>query len=253
MKDNIDERDGCMGLLRSIHYSKKVAVAVLFIVFMLDLILLTAIEPVLPELLKDIEDAPDSSVDTINPILVGVLNGAKPLTTTVMNPLFGCLINRYSHNVPMMAGFCFALFSTLGFAYATNFSVLLLLRCLQGMGSSLLTIGGLTMVSDAYRDPVARGKALAVGFTGLAAGLIIGFPFGSMFYAFFGKEATFLSLCGLVVVGATIRFCLMPIWVYSEGQLPEKDDPECCDELIIALGKCQNLWEIFRGHVFYPW
>ena len=52
-------KNGCMEAFRSIRRSKKTSVVVLFIAFMVDMMLLTAVEPVLPNLLKDIDDDPD--------------------------------------------------------------------------------------------------------------------------------------------------------------------------------------------------
>lgn len=229
----------CTDVLHSIRTSKKTAVAVLFIAFLLDLMLLTAVEPVLPQILQSIDNDPNISIDNISSIEVGIMNGAKPLTQIVFNPFFGYLVDRYTHNVPMMVGFCFSLCSTLGFAYVKSYYVLLFFRCCQGIGSSLLTIAGLAMLSDVYKDPEARGKAMAVGFSGLAIGLVVGFPFGSILYDFVGRETPFLVLCGLIILGAAIRFCLMPIWIAPERKLEEPFSEEkgtmCCEELTVVL------------------
>ena len=107
---------------------------------------------------------------------------------------------------------------------------------------------GLSMVSEVYKESDARGKAMAIAYTGLNAGLIgkvnsvftkcdfsgqklppalsslililigmycmkpdyfsVGFPFGSVVYEYMGREVTFLALCGLIIFGASKKHLL---------------------------------------------
>ncbi len=104
----------------------------------------------------------------------------------------------------MLIGFIIAFFSTVGFAFLNEYSTLLVARCMQGIGSSLMTIAGelsvasftrvtffvlgvkyvlerwcmllklvgLAMLSSLFSDEKERGRAMGIAFSGLAFGLI---------------------------------------------------------------------------------
>ena len=46
----------------------------------------------------------------------------------------------------------------------------------------------------------------------------VGFPFGSALYQFFGRAAPFLAMGVITLIGAVIRFCLMPVNIAGENK-----------------------------------
>ena len=78
----------------------------------------------------------------------------------------------------MFAGFIIMFFSTLVFAMGSTYPVLLVARCLQGIGSAFTSVAGMGMIADRFPDDKERGNAMALALGGLALGVLIGPPFG---------------------------------------------------------------------------
>ncbi|CAI5649097.1 unnamed protein product [Oreochromis niloticus] len=82
---------------------------------------------------------------------------------------------------------------------------------------------GLGMLASVYTDDEERGIAMGVALGGLAMGVLIGAPFGSVMYDFVGKSAPFLILAFLAVfdggslcfanMGVAILEPTLPIWM----------------------------------------
>ncbi|KAM9700241.1 LOW QUALITY PROTEIN: chromaffin granule amine transporter-like, partial [Menidia menidia] len=89
---------------------------------------------------------------------------------------------------------CFAVF-----AFSGTYALLFFARSLQGIGSSFSSVAGLGMLASVYTDDEERGVAMGVALGGLAMGVLIGAPFGSVMYEFVGKSAPFLILALLAV------------------------------------------------------
>ena len=73
---------------------------------------------------------------------------------------------------------CFSRWPPLRARFAGSIDALIAARCIQGVGGALLTPGSLALISAAYTDDAARGKAIGLwsGFSALtsAAGPLIG-------------------------------------------------------------------------------
>ncbi|MEQ2166010.1 hypothetical protein GOODEAATRI_023108 [Goodea atripinnis] len=74
------------------------------------------------------------------------------------------------------------------------------------------------MLASVYTDDEERGHAIGIALGGLALGVLVGPPFGSVMYDFVGKTAPFLVLAFLAVFdGALQLFILQPTKVEPEG------------------------------------
>ncbi|CAJ1075656.1 synaptic vesicular amine transporter-like [Xyrichtys novacula] len=105
----------------------------------------------------------------------------------------------------MCAGFCIITLATILFAISSSYILLLLARAVQGVGGSCLSVAGMAMLANMYRDEKERGRAMGISFTGLALGLIAGAPFGSVMYQFVGKMSPFLVLAAIAVLGGGLH------------------------------------------------
>ncbi|KAG8539109.1 hypothetical protein GDO81_021441, partial [Engystomops pustulosus] len=75
------------------------------------------------------------------------------------------------------------------------------------------------MLASVYTDDEERGNAMGIALGGLAMGVLVGPPFGSILYEFVGKTAPFLVLAVLVLFdGALQLFILQPSRVQPESQ-----------------------------------
>ncbi|KAI3372999.1 hypothetical protein L3Q82_023439, partial [Scortum barcoo] len=144
-------------------------------------------------------------------VRVGLLFASKALVQLLVNPFVGPLTNRIGYHIPMFAGFIIMFVSTIMFAFSGTYALLFFARSLQGIGSSFSSVAGLGMLASVYTDDEERGIAMGIALGGLAMGVLIGAPFGSVMYEFVGKSAPFLILAFLAVFdGALQLFILQP-------------------------------------------
>ncbi|POI23302.1 hypothetical protein CIB84_012950, partial [Bambusicola thoracicus] len=154
---------------------------------------------------------------------VGLLFASKALVQLLVNPSVGLLTNRIGYHIPMFIGFIIMFLSTLMFAFSGTYTLLFIARALQGVGSSFSSVAGLGMLASIYTDDFERGNAMGIALGGLALGVLIGAPFGSVMYEFVGKASPFLVLAFLALLdGGALCFSNMgvamleptlPIWM----------------------------------------
>uniref|UniRef100_A0A8C7XNG2 Solute carrier family 18 member A1 n=1 Tax=Oryzias sinensis TaxID=183150 RepID=A0A8C7XNG2_9TELE len=68
---------------------------------------------------------------------------------------------------------------------------------------------GLGMLASVYTNDEERGIAMGIALGGLAMGVLIGAPFGSVMYDFVGKRAPFLILALLAVFDGALQLCIL--------------------------------------------
>ncbi|XP_062295344.1 synaptic vesicular amine transporter-like [Scomber scombrus] len=138
-------------------------------------------------------------------IKVGLLLASKSTVQLLINPIIGPLTNRFGYHIPMCAGFCIIFSATTLFAFSSSYILLLVARSVQGVGGSCLSVAGMGMLADVYKDDNERGRAMGISFTGVALGLVAGAPFGSVMYQFLGKMAPFLVLAAIALLGGGLH------------------------------------------------
>ncbi|XP_074918872.1 chromaffin granule amine transporter isoform X4 [Chelonoidis abingdonii] len=142
-------------------------------------------------------------------VRVGLLFASKALMQLVINPFVGPLTNRIGYHIPMFAGFIIMFLSTVMFAFSGTYTLLLVARALQGIGSSFSSVAGLGMLASVYTDDYERGNAMGIALGGLALGVLVGAPFGSVMYEFVGKSAPFLILAFLALLDGALQLCIL--------------------------------------------
>ncbi|XP_004442383.1 PREDICTED: chromaffin granule amine transporter [Ceratotherium simum simum] len=142
-------------------------------------------------------------------IWVGVLFASKALMQLLVNPFVGPLTNRIGYHVPMFAGFVIMFLSTVMFAFSGTYTLLFVARTLQGIGSSFSSVAGLGMLASVYTDDYERGRAMGIALGGLALGVLVGAPFGSVMYVFVGKSVPFLILAFLALLDGALQLCIL--------------------------------------------
>ncbi|XP_028269840.1 chromaffin granule amine transporter-like [Parambassis ranga] len=152
-------------------------------------------------------------------VRVGLLFASKALIQLLVNPFVGPLTNRIGYHVPMFAGFIIMFVSTIMFAFSGTYALLFFARSLQGIGSSFSSVAGLGMLASVYTDDEERGIAMGVALGGLALGVLIGAPFGSVMYDFVGKSAPFLVLAFLAVFDGALQLCILQPSKISPGSV----------------------------------
>uniref|UniRef100_A0A8C6W7I2 Solute carrier family 18 (vesicular monoamine), member 1 n=1 Tax=Nannospalax galili TaxID=1026970 RepID=A0A8C6W7I2_NANGA len=140
-------------------------------------------------------------------IRVGVLFASKALMQLLVNPFVGPLTNRNCLFHPPTRSIL--LFSFPVFAFSGTYALLFVARTLQGIGSSFSSVAGLGMLASVYTDNYERGRAMGIALGGLALGLLVGAPFGSVMYEFVGKSSPFLILAFLALLDGALQLCIL--------------------------------------------
>nr|XP_048715495.1 synaptic vesicular amine transporter isoform X2 [Caretta caretta] len=186
-------------------------------------------------------DCPTADKDLLNEnVQVGLLFASKATVQLITNPFIGPMTNRIGYQIPMFAGFCIMFVSTIMFAFSGSYTLLFIARSLQGVGSSCSSVAGMGMLASVYTDDEERGNAMGIALGGLAMGVLVGPPFGSVMYEFVGKTAPFLVLAALALLdGGSICFANMAI-AMLEPALP----------IWMMETMCSRKWQL--GVAFLP-
>ncbi|KAJ7305114.1 hypothetical protein JRQ81_010968 [Phrynocephalus forsythii] len=150
-------------------------------------------------------------------IRVGLLFASKAVMQLIANPFVGPLTNRIGYGIPMFCGFIIMFLSTILFAFSGTYTLLFIARAMQGIGSACSSVAGLGMLASVYVDDNERGNAMGIALGGLALGVLVGAPFGSVMNAFVGKSSPFLVLAFLALLNGALQLCILQ---------PSKTSPE---------------------------
>jgi MFS family permease len=173
-------------------------------------------------------------------VRVGLLISLYGLVTSVFQPVMGALSDRLSRRKPFIqSGLALMGIGTLAFSFAGQFSQLLLLRALQGIGVALTIPASMALMASATTKQT-RGGSMGVyssmRMVGFAAGPLIGgvlqlhFGFNATFYA-----GTALLLIAMILVQMWVRD--VPVEVPTEAPGPFRIiDRELLAGGIIGLG-----------------
>ncbi|NWY29912.1 VMAT2 protein, partial [Pheucticus melanocephalus] len=180
----------------------------------------TQTEPMVVRVTPSPSDCPKDDKELLNEnVRVGLLFASKATVQLMTNPFIGPLTNRIGYQIPLFAGFCIMFVSTIMFAFSGSYALLFIARSLQGVGSSCSSVAGMGLLATVYTDDEERGNAMGIALGGLAMGVLVGPPFGSVMYEFVGKSSPFLVLAALALFdGAVQLLVLQPSRTQAESQ-----------------------------------
>lgn len=104
----------------------------------------------------------------------------------------GALGDRIGAKRVFMAGFAIFTAASVACAFAPNAAILIAARCVQGLAAAILVPNSLALLSHAYADEKARGRAVGVWAAGASVALTAGPFVGGGLIALVGWRAIFL-------------------------------------------------------------
>ncbi|OBZ82483.1 putative MFS-type transporter C18.02 [Choanephora cucurbitarum] len=176
---------------RARHSRIGVACVVALTLF-IDMLVYGVVIPCLPALV--IERLHGSST------MVGLLFGCYAFGLLVATPFFAILSDRYQNRrYPMLGGMLGMIVSTLAFAMADSYAVLILARVAQGIAGGASWTIGLGLLADVF--PTKRlGVVMGTVLTAHTVGFAIGPAVGGFLYEYGGFAAPFLFCAGFAVL-----------------------------------------------------
>src|ERR1700691_2904776 len=119
----------------------------------------------------------------------------------------GALGDRIGAKRVFMAGFAIFTSASLACALASNSTVLIAARAVQGLGAAVLVPNSLALLSHAYHDQRGRGRAVGIWAAGASLALTAGPLAGGALIALIGWRSIFLvNLIGLTGLWLTWRY-----------------------------------------------
>jgi EmrB/QacA subfamily drug resistance transporter len=154
----------------------------------------------------------------------------------------GSLGDRFGRKLALRTGiFIFAIGSILSALSGTP-NQLIAARCLMGVGGALIMPSTLSILTNVFRDPRERGRAIAVwaGFSGL--GVAIGPVIGGILLAHFSWGSVFWVNVPIAVIAITLGIFFVP---ESKDPSAPRLDPIGAGLSIVGLGAL--LFAIIEG------
>jgi MFS family permease len=154
-------------------------------------------------------------------VRVGILISIFGLVNALLQPFAGAFIDRIGRRKPfIMGGLVFMTLATLGFLVVSNFTGLLFMRSLQGIGVALTVPAALALMVSASRKET-RGGSMGIYTTSRMFGLAIGPLIGGALYDRYGFDASFYTGAAFIIVA----IILVQLWVREAPSKPGKTKP----------------------------
>jgi MFS transporter, Spinster family, sphingosine-1-phosphate transporter len=183
------------------------ALALLFVINLFNYIDRQVLSAVLPKLELDA-----TLFDPADPWLktkLGLLTSAFLVSYTLLSPVFGWFGNQGRRWWVVGFGVVVWSLASGGSGLATGYVMLLLTRCLVGIGEAAYGPVAPSMLSDLF--PVSkRGKIMALFYLAIPVGSALGFVIGGQIEANFGWRMAFLATLGGLALGIWCFFMPEP-------------------------------------------
>jgi DHA2 family methylenomycin A resistance protein-like MFS transporter len=127
----------------------------------------------------------------------------------------GALGDRIGAKRVFIAGFALFVLASVGCALAPNLGVLIAARAVQGIGAAVLVPNSLALLSHAYTETAARGRAVGFWAAGASLALTAGPLAGGLLIHVSSWRAIFLVNLPIGLVG------LLLTWRYTEETPPK--------------------------------
>jgi multidrug resistance protein len=138
---------------------------------------------------------------------IGVLFAAYAIGLLATTVPLGTLSDRVGRRLPMLVGSAGVIVSTLAFAFATSYPLLVTARFVQGVAAAAVWTAGIALIAD--HVPAQRhGRAMGTAMAFMSAGLIAGPPIGG-FLVHFGHRVPFLVAAVAAGVNGVFQFVVV--------------------------------------------
>jgi len=139
---------------------------------------------------------------------VGVLFGSYAAALLLGTYPLGKLADRAGRRGPMLGGLLGLFATTLLFAFARSYPLLILARVLQGLSATATWTAGMALLADHF-PRASRGRAMGTVFACANLGVLVGPALAGWLSQRFGLRAPFLAAAGLALVDALARVTLL--------------------------------------------
>jgi EmrB/QacA subfamily drug resistance transporter len=178
------------------HFNKNILLAVIFLSSFFNPFMGSAVNIALPSISREF---------SMNAVNLSWIAMAFLLSSAVMLVPFGKLADILGRKRMLLFGNIFFTISTLLCAFSTSGSMLIVSRCLQGIGSAMILSSGMAIVISAF-PPENRGKIIGWNTSAVYIGLSAAPLLGGILTQTFGWQSLFFinAGAGLLIIAGII-------------------------------------------------
>ena len=213
--------------------ARAAALAVLSVAVLIANLDNTILNVALPTLSRDLNAGPADLqwiVDAYVIVFAGLLLTA------------GSLADRVGRKRTFMAGLAFFAVGSAWAALAGSVTVLIAARAGMGIGGALLIPSSLSIISDMYRAPGERQRAISLWAATTGVGVALGPIIGGLLLAHFWWGSVFLVNVPIAVAGLIAAALLVP-----DSRDPGASAPDLVGAVLSIAGIGLVLWAIIEG------
>ncbi|MGQ4678431.1 MFS transporter [Paenibacillus polymyxa] len=188
-----------MKMSKGVHNKQKATLIVVGLAVFIDMLIYGLVVPILPRYADSLGATQTE---------IGFLFSSYAIALFIATPIFGLLTDRIGRKTPLLWGLIGLIASTLMFAIAHTFWLLVLARALQGVAAAMTWTAGLALLAELYPSE-ERGKAMGLALSGQAAGTLLGPTIGGWLYQWGSYQLPFYFAIALAVVDAILRLVLL--------------------------------------------
>ena len=219
-----------MNFIAASRSSKWTVLVVSGLALFTDMVIYGVIMPIIDELVEKfkMKDSKWASSALVVVYALGLL---------LFTLLFGSLSDRYQNRrIPMLVGQAGLAASTLLFAFASSFPLLLLARFLQGVAGAATWVVGMAMLTDVFNGP-RLGFYMSLVYSCHTLGFFLGPLVGGFLHANFSIETPFYVCTALAMIDFAGR-----LWII-EPKVKDSSDTKAAPKgkSIIELLKCPEI------------
>lgn len=179
--------------------SSSGAVTAVCVAILVDMLVYSIMVPVLPIYAQELGASTAA---------IGLLFAVYAVGLVLATPVLGMLSDRFGRRRPMLIGSAGLVVSTVLFALAETFPLLVTARFVQGVAAAAVWTAGVALVAE-VTEPRNLGKVMGVVMTFMSVGLILGPPVGG-FLEHWGNHSTpFIVVTGVAVVSGIVQYFLI--------------------------------------------
>ena len=154
----------------------------------------------------------------------------------------GSLADRYGRKRLFLIGLSVFACGSIGAAFSTSVGMLIAWRAVMGGGAAMTMPATLSIISDLFRDPGERSRAIGLWAGTSGVGIAIGPIAGGLLLAHFWWGSVFLVNVPIAIGGAVAAVAFVP-----DSKNPNARRPDPVGGLLSILGLGAILWAIIEA------
>ncbi len=145
------------------------------------------------------------------------------IVVAALQIIFGSIGDRYGHKRTLQIGLVLFGFGSLGSAFSTSANMLIAFRAVTGLGAALMMPSTLSILTDVFREPKERSRAIAVWSSVFSIGAGLGPLIGGYLLEYFVWSSVFYLNIPIVVAGLIGAYLFLP--ESSDKSVPKPNIP----------------------------